>query len=115
MKTKAPKDIDSYKKHYSDSGFWRKVNRIGKKALKPALLLYYVMKSSDTPIKIKGLIAGALGYLILPTDLIPDLIPILGYSDDLSALLAIIKLCKDYITDEIESQVSSKLDNLLGE
>jgi hypothetical protein len=32
MKTKAPKDIDSYKKHSSDSGFWRKVNRIGKKA-----------------------------------------------------------------------------------
>ena len=114
MKTKVPKDIDSYQKHYSDSGFWRKTNKIGKKVLKPALLLYYVMKSTDTPLKIQGLIAGALGYLILPTDLIPDLIPILGYSDDLSALLAIIKLCKEYITDEIELEVNSKLDNLLG-
>ena len=110
--TKVPKDVEKYKKHYSDNGFWNKVKLLGKKVLKPALLLYYVMKSPDTPLGIKVSIAGALGYLILPTDLIPDIIPITGYTDDLGALLAVVKMCESYITPEIKTLVDAKLDEL---
>ena len=110
--TKVPKDVEKYKKHYSDNGFWNKVKSLGKKVLKPALMLYYVMKSPDTPLGIKLSIAGALGYLILPTDLIPDIIPITGYTDDLGALLAVVKMCESYITPEIKAQVDAKLEEL---
>ena len=110
--TKVPKDVEKYKKHYSDNGFWNKVKLLGKKVLKPALLLYYVMKSPDTPLGIKLSIAGALGYLILPTDLIPDIIPLTGYTDDLGALLAVVKMCESYITPEIKALVDAKLDEL---
>ena len=110
--TKVPKDLSIYEKNYSDSSFWNKVKKLGKKVLEPALLLFYVMKSPDTPLRLKAEIAGALGYLILPVDLIPDILPVVGYTDDLAALMAVVKLCKDYITPEIREQVRCKLGEL---
>ena len=107
-----PKDTTSYGKHYNESAFWAKVKSLGKKVLKPALLLYYVMKSPDVPFTIKTAIVGALGYLILPLDLIPDVIPVAGYTDDFAALMAVVKMCDDYITPEIEEQVEEKLNEL---
>ncbi len=112
--TKVPKDVTPYKKHYSESAFWLKVKTLGKNVLKPAMLLFYVMKSPDVPFTVKGTIAGALGYLILPLDLIPDLIPAAGYTDDVAALIAVVKMCADYITPEIKAQADKKLDELLG-
>ena len=108
---KAPKisELSDYGDNYSDSGFWNKVKKLGKKVLKPALQLYYVMKESSTPLDTKGLIIGALGYLILPVDLIPDFIPVAGYTDDLTALLAVVKMCKEHITPEIERKVRKDL------
>ena len=111
---KVPTDTSAYKKHYSDSAFWSKVKKLGKKVLKPALVLFYVMKSPDVPLAIKTRIAGALGYLILPVDLIPDFIPVAGYTDDAGALYAVIKICKEYITPEIEAQAEKKLEESLG-
>ena len=109
---KVPKDTTSYGKHYNESAFWSKVASLGKKVLKPALLLYYVMKSPDVPFEIKSAIVGALGYLILPLDLIPDVIPVAGYTDDFAALMAVVKMCDDYITPEIKKQVEEKLNEL---
>lgn len=108
---KVPKisELSDYGDNYSDSGFWNKVKKLGKKVLKPALQLYYVMKESSTPLDTKGLIIGALGYLILPIDLIPDFIPVAGYTDDLAALLAVVKMCKEHITPEIERKVRKDL------
>lgn len=108
---KVPKisELSDYGDNYSDSGFWNKVKKLGKKVLKPALQLYYVMKESSTPFDTKGLIIGALGYLILPIDLIPDFIPVAGYTDDLAALLAVVKMCKEHITPEIERKVRKDL------
>lgn len=100
---KVPKDIDEYKEHYSDSKFWDKVKSLSKVVLKPAMLLYYVMKSPDVPLTVKVTIAGALGYLIFPLDLIPDVIPLTGYTDDAAALLAVVKMCDSYITPEIKA------------
>ncbi|MBP3317935.1 MAG: DUF1232 domain-containing protein [Alistipes sp.] len=114
MEKKVPKDVTSYEKYYSESGFWKKAKSLGKKVLKPALLLFYVMKSPSTPLAIKTAIAGALGYLILPLDLVPDIIPVAGYADDASALAATVKMCQAHITPQIEQQANAKLNDLLG-
>ena len=110
---KVPKVLTNYQKNYSDSSFWSKAKKLGKKVLEPALLLFYVMKSPDTPLRLKAEIAGALGYLILPVDLIPDFLPG-GFADDLGALMAVYKLCQDYITPDIKAQAQRKLDELLS-
>ncbi|MBR2606421.1 MAG: DUF1232 domain-containing protein [Bacteroidaceae bacterium] len=113
-KIKGPKDVTPYKKHFSESKFWYKVKSLGKNVLKPAMLLFYVMKSPDVPLSVKGTIAGALGYLILPLDILPDFIPVAGYTDDAAALIAVVKMCADYITPQIKAQAEEKLNELLG-
>ncbi len=106
------KNTDDYKKNYSDSAFWKKAKSLGRGVLRPAVLLYCVMKSSSVPMGVKASIAGALGYLILPTDLIPDIIPLTGYTDDAAALLAVIKLCGPYITPELKAQAEEIMNKL---
>lgn len=45
-----------------------------------------------------GLIIACLAYLVLPTDLIPDMIPVAGFTDDAAAFMLVMK----QISDEVE-------------
>ena len=106
-------EIKKYEGNYSDSGFWGKLAKfalkIGEPVVYNALLLFYLLKSPSCPVRQKALILGALGYLILPVDLVPDAIPLLGFTDDSGALATVIKVVKNNITPEIENQAREKL------
>lgn len=98
----------SSEKSYSENSFLNKINfyykEIGSNLLFKALILFFVAKDKSTPIWTKSIIYGALGYLILPTDLIPDIAPIFGFSDDFSAIVTAISLIVNSIKDyHIES------------
>ena len=112
------KEIEQYKKFYSQNKFWNKIKKLGIKAgekvVYNALLLYYLMKSPDVPLKHKGLIIGALGYLILPADIIPDAIPLLGFTDDLSAIYFVIKTVHNSITPAIRKQAEIKTSEIMN-
>jgi uncharacterized membrane protein YkvA (DUF1232 family) len=43
---------------------------------------------------------GAIAYFVLPTDAIPDVLPIIGYTDDAAMLAAAIRLVAGHITDD---------------
>lgn len=107
-----------YEQYYSEDGFWKKLRHIaiqvGAKLLYPALQLYYLMQSKEVPVKTKALVIGALGYLILPADLVPDFIPALGFTDDLTAIMIALRSACKYITPEIKSQARKQTDKLLG-
>lgn len=106
-------EIKKYEGNYSDSGFWGKLAKfalkIGEPVVYDALLLFYLLKSPSCPVQQKALILGALGYLILPADLVPDVIPLLGFTDDAAAIATVIKVVKNNITPEIENQAREKL------
>ena len=76
--------------------------------------MYYVLKSPKVKTADKGKIWGALGYFILPIDLIPDFIPIAGYTDDLAALLWAFYAVAKNVTPEIEAQAKRKLHDWFG-
>lgn len=84
-------DYTSYGSHYSESGLWDKIKRVAKKAgckvIYAVLLCWYVLRDENVSNTDKAKIIGALGYFILPIDLVPDVIPVVGYSDDLAALI----------------------------
>ena len=106
-------DYNKYTDDFSDGKFWDKIKevakKIGLKTTSYALILYYVLQKKEVPFKDKMLITGCLGYFILPIDLIPDFIPIAGYTDDVAGMIFAIKKCMDYVDDEIKQNVSSKL------
>lgn len=112
------KDTTKFGKFFSESYFWKKlqkkVKKIGMKVTYAALLCYYVLKSPDVPKKDKAKIYGALGYFILPIDFFPDYIPAVGYSDDLTALLYCLHSIWVNITPEIERQAKEQLYRWFG-
>lgn len=81
-----------YADEYSDNSFWEKIKNYAKSAgetvLEPALKMYYAASDSDTPAWAKAVMIGALGYFISPVDAVPDIVPIVGYTDDLGVLAA---------------------------
>ena len=108
-------EATSYSKYYDDKRFWRKVRRIAQKVggsvLKPVLLLFYMMKSDAVSLKDKAYIVGALGYFVLPIDIIAGL----GYTDDLAVITLLIKYLKDNITPDIEMRAEAKIRDLMEE
>ena len=112
-------DFEKYEDKYSEAGLWDKIRKniakIGVKVIYQALLLFYVAQSPNCPTKIKAGIIGALGYLISPLDLIPDMLPGIGFADDAIAIATAVALAQIYITDEIRAQAKEKLADLLGE
>lgn len=111
-------DNSQYEKDYSDDNFWNKVVKFAKKAgkdvIEKALLLYYAAQSPETPVWAKTTIYGALGYFISPIDLIPDLMPVVGYTDDLAVLVAAIAAVSAYINDDVRKQAADKLTSWFG-
>jgi uncharacterized membrane protein YkvA (DUF1232 family) len=77
-----------------------------------ALILFYCLKDRDTPAWARGVIVGALGYLILPTDLIPDMIPGAGYGDDWGAIVAALGTVAAYIKDEHKAKARAQVGRL---
>ena len=77
---------------------------------RPVLLLYYVLRSPETPSSDKMLIVAALSYLVLPIDLISaKRLPIIGWM-----VYAYKKVCR-YVTPEIESEVDNVLERWFPE
>lgn len=103
---------------YSGSRLWVKlrkvVGRVGRQTLTSALVLFYCLKDHDTPAWAKGVIVGALGYLILPMDLVPDMVPGVGYGDDWGAIVAALATVAAYIKDEHKAKAQAQVVRLLG-
>ena len=112
-------DMIRYAGHYDDNAFWEKLKKFGRKAgikvVYAALLLYYVLKSPGTSGKDRAKILGALGYFLLPIDLIPDFLPIAGYTDDLAALTWGIYCVMKSITPEVKANAAAKLHEWFGD
>ena len=94
-----------------DESNLKKVLKLAGRAIaKPALECFELIIAPTTPTQVRVSIIGALTYLIVPMDLIPDFIPAAGFSDDLVALTAVISLWSHHITPQIKYRANCKLD-----
>jgi uncharacterized membrane protein YkvA (DUF1232 family) len=83
-------------------GFWSKVKRVAARLpfAEDLLSAYYCAFDRATPIQVKAALLGALAYFVLPIDLIPDILPVLGYADDAAVLAAALRLVATHIRPE---------------
>jgi uncharacterized membrane protein YkvA (DUF1232 family) len=120
VKKKAMKKniFKKYAGKFSENKFWQKLNRYarqaGTKAVYIALLLFYAYDRKDTPSWAKRIVLGSLGYLISPIDALPDLTPILGYTDDLGVLSFGLVTIAAYINQDVKNNARKKLQKWFG-
>jgi len=94
--------------------FWRKFGRVTSLIpFAPELLsAYYCSIDPETPARVRAILLAALAYFILPTDLIPDFIVGLGFSDDATVLTAALGIVAGHISDAHKSQANSTIKQL---
>ena len=112
-------EVQKYGTYYSDNRFWKKVERVAKKVgatvLLPVFTLYYMLQDDKVSLQHKAYIVGALGYFILPIDLIPDgILPVIGFTDDIAVMTLVLKLVKDSITPEIKAHANARVSEIIG-
>ena len=83
-------------------GFWAKAKRVGARLpfANDLLAAYYCAFDRDTPMHVKAALMGALAYFVLPIDVMPDVMPLLGYTDDAAILATAVRLVAGHIKPE---------------
>ena len=86
--------------------------KAGRTIAKPALEVLEMSLDPLTPAQVRISLMAALAYLIMPFDLFPDFMPLVGFSDDFVALTAVLSIWGKYMTPAIRSRAEKKLNKL---
>lgn len=113
------KKNNKFKDFYSEIDLWNKIKQYAKtagtKVVYAALLLFYAYQRKETPNWAKHIVLGALGYFIAPIDALPDLTPIIGYTDDLGVLSFGLVTISAYIDDGVKGNARERMAKWFGE
>lgn len=108
-----------YMTAFSEVNLIEKIKQFGKKAgikvIYLVLLLFYTLQKTTTPKFAKSLIIGGLGYFILPADFLPDLIPGIGFTDDLTALISVVVAVALFIDEGVKAKAKDRLHVWFGD
>ena len=86
--------------------------KAGRTIAKPALEVLEMALDPFTPAQVRVSLMAALAYLIMPFDLFPDFMPLVGFSDDFVALTAVLSIWSKYMTPSIRARAENKLNKL---
>ncbi|HHF0534997.1 TPA: YkvA family protein [Vibrio alginolyticus] len=114
----APKDAkDQTMQAPDEKTFWRKMKGSVKKAGEEIAVMgiksWLAMADSNTSVRHKAILGGALAYFVLPTDMVPDVLAGVGFTDDMAALTLAANSVGNAITDEHEEQAREKLNSMV--
>lgn len=75
-------------------GFWPKLRKVAAEIpfARDLLSVWFCARDPQTPATAKGMVMAALAYFVLPVDAIPDILPVIGYTDDAAVLAAVIAI-----------------------
>ena len=82
--------------------FWIKLKRLAVRLpfAEDLLAAYYCAFDRHTPRHVQAALLGAIAYFILPFDFIPDVLPVLGFTDDAAILATALRMVASHITPE---------------
>jgi len=91
--------------------FWRKTRSVAARLpfADELLAAYYCAFDRNTPLPVKVTLLGAIAYFILPVDAVPDMLPVLGFTDDAAVLATTLKLVAGSIRPEHRDAAREKL------
>ncbi len=82
--------------------FWLKFKRVVAQLpfAEDLLAAYYCAFDKETPRHVQAALLGAIAYFILPFDFVPDMLPMLGFTDDAAVLATALRLVASHIRPE---------------
>ena len=82
--------------------FWSKLKAVAAQLpfAEDLLAAYYCAFDSHTPRHVQAALLGAIAYFILPFDFVPDMLPVLGFTDDAAILATALRMVVTHITPE---------------
>jgi uncharacterized membrane protein YkvA (DUF1232 family) len=94
--------------------FWPKMKAVAAKIpfAEDALAAYYCTMDRETPLRVRGTLLAALAYFIMPIDVLPDVLPALGFTDDAAVLMMAFQLISSHIKPEHRDAARAALDDL---
>jgi uncharacterized membrane protein YkvA (DUF1232 family) len=94
--------------------FWRKLRRLAARLpfAEDLIAAHYCAFDRQTPLRVKAALVGALAYFVLPADVIPDVLPLIGYTDDAALLAAAIRLVASHITPDHRDAARRTLERM---
>jgi uncharacterized membrane protein YkvA (DUF1232 family) len=97
--------------------FWRKLRRLAARIpfAEDLIAAHYCAFDRQTPLHVKAALVGALAYFVLPADIIPDVLPVIGYTDDAAVLAGAIKLVSSHITSDHRDAARQTLARMRGD
>lgn len=106
--------------NFSYENLWNAISswsrKAGRASTRPVLLMWYVMRSKQTPMADKWAIFASLAYLILPIDIIDaKRLPVIGWLDEVVSLAVLLQKMSRHITPEMEARADAQLDKWFGE
>jgi len=96
---------------------WIKLKKVAAKLpfTEDLLAAYYCAFDKQTPRHVQAALLGAIAYFILPFDFIPDMMPVLGFTDDAAVLATAIRLVASHITEDHRAAARAALKRGIGE
>ena len=96
--------------------FWKKLRGLAARLpfAEDLIAAHYCAFDRQTPIHVKAALVGALAYFVLPADFIPDVLPVIGYTDDAAVLATAIKLVSSHIKPDHREAAQRALARLRG-
>lgn len=81
--------------------FWKTLKKAARHVpfMEDLVASYYCALDPKTPMRVRGILLGALAYFVMPIDVVPDFIAIFGFTDDMAVLAAAISAIRGHITD----------------
>ena len=102
---------DVFERELIDESLLRRLlQRAGRGLASAALDALELTLDPETPSAARLTMLAALSYLLMPADLIPDILPVAGFSDDLVALSAMVGLWINHVTPAIRVRARRQLD-----
>lgn len=97
--------------------FWLKIKRVAAKLpfIEDLLAAYYCAFDRETPRHVQVVLLGAIAYFILPFDFVPDMLPVLGFTDDAAVLATAIRTVASHIRPDHRAAARAALQRGLDE
>ena len=70
---------------------------------------YYCAMDPTTPLRTRGILLGALAYFVMPFDVLPDMLALVGFSDDIAVLTAAFAAISGQIKQEHYAKAETAL------